>query len=231
MGALPARASCKSRREARRSGLSSKSASSPTALRPRPPDGPATTRARRAPPPGDRAHLHRAHGQKQPPLRLERHWSRITAAIREIYTAPTVEAAETRFADFEAEWQDVYPTMIEAWRSVWTDLVPSLEFPADLRMVGYTPGYQRDRVAERALPPRRPSPRPLPRRAGRTRGALAGRDAEAQESTRHDRQDQRLEAHPQHADRPLRRPHRRQQHQLKINDRRNQLHKKSDTPQ
>ena len=28
--------------------------------------------------------------------------------MREIYTAPTVEAAETRFADFAAEWEATY---------------------------------------------------------------------------------------------------------------------------
>jgi hypothetical protein len=60
----------------------------------------------------------------------KRHWSRITSAMRGICTAPTVEAAETRFADFADEWEQVYPAMIEAWRSVWNEFVPFLEFPA-----------------------------------------------------------------------------------------------------
>lgn len=68
----------------------------------------------------------------------KKHWSRITTSMREIYTAPTVEAAETRFADFAAEWGDVYPAMIEAWRSVWNEFVPFLEFPVELRKVVYT---------------------------------------------------------------------------------------------
>ena len=55
--------------------------------------------------------------------------------MREIYTASTVEAAETRFADFAAEWQDLYPAMIAAWRSVWNEFVPFLEFPLELRKV------------------------------------------------------------------------------------------------
>jgi putative transposase len=68
----------------------------------------------------------------------KKHWSRVTAAMREIYTAPTVEAAETRFADFAADWEHVYPAMIEAWRSVWNEFVPFLEFPPELRKVVYT---------------------------------------------------------------------------------------------
>jgi transposase-like protein len=58
--------------------------------------------------------------------------------MREIYTAPTVEAAEARFAEFAAEWQDTYPAMIQAWQSLWREFVPFLEFPAELRKVVYT---------------------------------------------------------------------------------------------
>ncbi len=55
--------------------------------------------------------------------------------MREIYTAPRVEAAETRFADFAAEWETIYPAMVESWRSVWNEFVPFLEFPLELRKV------------------------------------------------------------------------------------------------
>jgi putative transposase len=68
----------------------------------------------------------------------KKHWTRITAAMREIYTAPTVEAAESRFADFAAEWEALYPAMIESWRSVWNEFVPFLEYPIELRKVVYT---------------------------------------------------------------------------------------------
>jgi putative transposase len=68
----------------------------------------------------------------------KKHWSRITSQMREIYTAPTVEAAETRFADFAAEWEGLYPAMIAGWRSVWQEFVPFLEFPIELRKVVYT---------------------------------------------------------------------------------------------
>lgn len=68
----------------------------------------------------------------------KKHWSRITSQMRAIYTAPTVEAAETRFAEFADEWRALYPAMIEAWQSVWNEFVPFLEFPAELRKVVYT---------------------------------------------------------------------------------------------
>jgi putative transposase len=66
------------------------------------------------------------------------HWTAITTAMRGIYTAPTVEAAESRFAEFAGDWEHAYPAMIGAWRSVWDEFVPFLEFPVELRKVVYT---------------------------------------------------------------------------------------------
>jgi putative transposase len=68
----------------------------------------------------------------------KKHWGRITAQMREIYTAPTVEAAEARFAEFAGEWRELYPAMISAWESVWEEFVPFLAFPAELRKIVYT---------------------------------------------------------------------------------------------
>jgi putative transposase len=67
-----------------------------------------------------------------------KHWARITQLMREIYTAPTVEAAETRFAESAREWEPLYPAMIQSWRSAWNEFVPFLEHPTDLRKVVYT---------------------------------------------------------------------------------------------
>jgi len=68
----------------------------------------------------------------------KKHWGRITAAMREIYTAPTVEAAEARFAEFAGDWEPLYPAMIQSWRTAWPEFVPFLEFPEELRKVVYT---------------------------------------------------------------------------------------------
>ena len=115
----------------------------------------------------------------------KKHWGRITAPMREIYTAPTVEAAEARFAEFAGEWRELYPAMISAWESVWEEFVPFLEFPAELRKIVYTTNAIES--LERPLPPRRASPRPLPHRASSTQGVLPRGNTTAQEPARHDR--------------------------------------------
>lgn len=68
----------------------------------------------------------------------KKHWSQITKAMRQIYTAPTIEAAETRFEAFVADWGETYPAMIRAWENSWEEFTPFLEFPAELRRVVYT---------------------------------------------------------------------------------------------
>jgi transposase-like protein len=65
-------------------------------------------------------------------------WSAITKALRVVYTAPTVEAAGDRFADFEEAWGLQYPAIIKLWRSAWEQFTPFLDFPPDLRRLVYT---------------------------------------------------------------------------------------------
>jgi putative transposase len=49
------------------------------------------------------------------------HWSQITKHLRQIYTAPTVDAAEARFADFEQTWGEKYPAIIRTLGSlIWS---------------------------------------------------------------------------------------------------------------
>jgi putative transposase len=66
------------------------------------------------------------------------HWGQITREMRAIYTAPTVEAAEVRFAEFAETWRETYPAMIRSWETSWAEFVPFLEFPAELRKIVYT---------------------------------------------------------------------------------------------
>jgi putative transposase len=65
-------------------------------------------------------------------------WGQITRQMRAIYTAPTVEAAEVRFAEFADTWRETYPAMISSWENAWAEFVPFLEFPAALRKIVYT---------------------------------------------------------------------------------------------
>jgi transposase-like protein len=68
----------------------------------------------------------------------KKHLSKITKSMRTIYTAPTVEAAESEFEAFAEEWRDMYPAMIRSWETSWAEFVPFLEFPAELRRIVYT---------------------------------------------------------------------------------------------
>jgi putative transposase len=45
------------------------------------------------------------------------HWSKITAGLRAVYTAPTVAAAEARFAEFAELWRGKYPAMVGMWNA------------------------------------------------------------------------------------------------------------------
>jgi transposase-like protein len=45
-----------------------------------------------------------------------KYWAKIADEMRDIYTAPTVEAAEARFGEFAENWRGLYPAMIQSWR-------------------------------------------------------------------------------------------------------------------
>lgn len=68
----------------------------------------------------------------------KKYWGQITSQLREIYTAPTVPAAEALFADFAEQWREKYPAMIASWENSWGEFVPFLEFPPELRRIVYT---------------------------------------------------------------------------------------------
>ena len=68
----------------------------------------------------------------------KKHWPAITKGLRQIYTAPTVPAAEAEFATFAEQWRDTYPAMIMSWENSWDEFVPFLEFPPELRKIVYT---------------------------------------------------------------------------------------------
>jgi putative transposase len=68
----------------------------------------------------------------------KKHWGQITSQLREIYTAPSIGAAEVSFEAFTQDWEPVYPAMVKAWRDAWDDFEPFLEFPVELRTIVYS---------------------------------------------------------------------------------------------
>ena len=65
-------------------------------------------------------------------------WAKVTAALRVIYTAPTVDAAEARFAEFAQAWRGKYPAMVAMWERAWGEFIPFLAFPVEIRKLIYT---------------------------------------------------------------------------------------------
>ena len=63
---------------------------------------------------------------------------KVAASMRTIYTAPSVEAAEAAFRDFEHTHGKQYPAAVEVWRRAWNDFIPFLDYPPDLRKIVYT---------------------------------------------------------------------------------------------
>jgi transposase-like protein len=68
----------------------------------------------------------------------KKYWPQIAKQLREIYTAPTVAAAEAQFAEFTETWKPIYPAIIQSWEQSWNEFVPFLEFPLELRKIVYT---------------------------------------------------------------------------------------------
>jgi len=67
-----------------------------------------------------------------------KYWGQITKELKEIYTAPTVEAAQVCFDEFADKWDSKYPAMTAVWRNSWEQFTPFLKFPAPIRKLVYT---------------------------------------------------------------------------------------------
>ena len=63
---------------------------------------------------------------------------KLAAGMRAIYTASTLEAAELALASFEATFGKQYPGAVQVWKNAWSDFIPFLDYPAELRLIVYT---------------------------------------------------------------------------------------------
>jgi transposase-like protein len=62
----------------------------------------------------------------------------LCAAMRPIYTAPTMEAAELALERFAQAWEARYPMSVAAWRNRWCELTTFFHYPVELRRIIYT---------------------------------------------------------------------------------------------
>jgi transposase-like protein len=58
--------------------------------------------------------------------------------MKQIYTAPTKEAALAALEDFASQWEGKYSYAIKSWRENWEDLTVFFEFPLEIRKIIYT---------------------------------------------------------------------------------------------
>lgn len=62
----------------------------------------------------------------------------LTRALKPIYQAPGVDAAAEALDDFEIEWGDRYPAIVDLWRRNWERFTPFLAFDPAIRRIIYT---------------------------------------------------------------------------------------------
>ena len=62
----------------------------------------------------------------------------LAAAMKPIYAAPSLTAAETAFAAFADTWGEKYPGVVATWQRAWNEFIPFLDFPVEIRKVIYT---------------------------------------------------------------------------------------------
>jgi transposase-like protein len=61
-----------------------------------------------------------------------------TRDMKEIYTAPTKEAAWAALNDFAKKWDSKYSYAIKSWRDNWDELTAFFDYPVEIRRIIYT---------------------------------------------------------------------------------------------
>ncbi|WP_262509827.1 IS256 family transposase [Chitinophaga deserti] len=61
-----------------------------------------------------------------------------TQDMRDIYAAPTRQAAEAALESFEGKWGSKYGYAIKSWKENWEELTVFFDFPIDIRQIIYT---------------------------------------------------------------------------------------------
>jgi transposase-like protein len=66
------------------------------------------------------------------------YWEPMAKDLRPVYTAPNEAAARDRFAEFCDTWCDRYPAIRSLWENAWSEFVPFLDYPPEVRRVIYS---------------------------------------------------------------------------------------------
>lgn len=63
---------------------------------------------------------------------------KVVAGLKPVYQALNDQTAADALDDFELEWGQRYPAIVELWRRNWERFIPFLAFPAEIRKIIYT---------------------------------------------------------------------------------------------
>jgi transposase-like protein len=62
----------------------------------------------------------------------------VTADLKEIYLAPSADAAESALDRFAEKWDRKYPAISKSWRNRWNEVIPFMKFSPEIRRAIYT---------------------------------------------------------------------------------------------
>ena len=62
----------------------------------------------------------------------------VTADLKEIYLAPSADAAESALNRFAEKWGRKYPSISKSWRNRWSEVIPFMKFSPEIRKAIYT---------------------------------------------------------------------------------------------
>jgi transposase-like protein len=62
----------------------------------------------------------------------------VVTDLKEIYLAPSADAAGTALDRFDEKWDRKYPAISKSWRSRWNEVIPFMKFSPEIRKAIYT---------------------------------------------------------------------------------------------
>jgi putative transposase len=62
----------------------------------------------------------------------------VSADLKKVYNAATVDEAKTMLEDFASKWDTQYPTISKQWQNNWENVIPFFDFPQDILKAIYT---------------------------------------------------------------------------------------------
>ena len=65
-------------------------------------------------------------------------YKKVTADLKTIYQANTLDEAELNLDAFAEKWDAQYPTISRSWRQNWSRLIPFFDYPPEIRKIIYT---------------------------------------------------------------------------------------------